>query len=178
MTYDVWTGDGYTMLPAAESGGEVVMTPNINGYVLNADDEGLLLLQRRDKPDEAVRGRLELPGGRWRAGETAVEAISREVYEETGIAVVDVKGVSEVYRPSPEVSVAMPEPLSVVAGQGGAYPSLHIVFECRGRGEPTDLIGETADVTWWDVTEVEALLETEPAAFVWHTVAMLRSAWR
>ena len=50
-----------------------------------ASNRRRILLQRRDKPGEVVRGRWEVPGGRWRAGERPDVAVAREVEEETGV---------------------------------------------------------------------------------------------
>ncbi len=50
-------------------------------YVENAAGE-ILLVRTRDRPDT-----WEMPGGRVEAGETLVEAVRREVAEETGIQV-------------------------------------------------------------------------------------------
>ena len=67
----VWTGDRWIDLPVPESGGEPVVVPNVAALVLGEPDLSTVLLQRRDKPGEVVRGRWEVPGGRWRAGESA-----------------------------------------------------------------------------------------------------------
>lgn len=49
------------------------------------DDAGrLLMIRRGHEPD---RGRWSLPGGRIEAGESDTEALTREVREETGLAV-------------------------------------------------------------------------------------------
>jgi hypothetical protein len=58
-------------------------------------------------------------------------------------------------------------------GVRGAYPSLHVVLECQGDGEPRPLPGETAEPAWWDVAEVRRLMADDPEAFVWHGYAML-----
>jgi 8-oxo-dGTP pyrophosphatase MutT (NUDIX family) len=176
VTYDVWTGDGFTALPAATSGGESVMTPNINGLVYCDEDPGRILLQRRDKPGEVVRGKLELPGGRWRAGEQPQDALAREIFEETGVTVVDLAGLGAPYRPAEHVGIATLAPRLVVSGYDGAYPSVHVVVECRGAGEPRPLVGETADPRWWLIDEVRTLLDSDPEAFVWHSYAMLQAA--
>jgi 8-oxo-dGTP pyrophosphatase MutT (NUDIX family) len=176
VTYEVWTGDGYATLPAATSSGEVVVTPNVNGIVRDVTRPDLILLQRRDKPGEVVQGRLEVPGGRWRAGERPEEALVREVAEETGVDIVDVSGIDDAWTPVAQIGVAVARPVAVVSGFRGAYPSLHVVFACRGEGAPRPLPGETADPRWWPESEVRYLLGDEPDAFVWHSRAILMAA--
>lgn len=53
------------------------------------DENNRLLVARRAK--EPAKGTLDLPGGFTENGETAEEALSREVYEETGINVDEAK---------------------------------------------------------------------------------------
>lgn len=176
MTYEVWTGEGYATLPAATSSGEVVVTPNVNGIVRDVTRPDHILLQRRDKPGEVVRGRLEVPGGRWRAGERPEEALLREIAEETGVDIVAVDGIEEAWMPVAQIGVAVARPVAVVSGFRGAYPSLHVVFACRGEGAPRPLPGETAEPRWWPEPEIRRLLATDPEAFVWHSRAILFAA--
>ncbi len=81
-----------------------------------------------------------------------------------------------MYRPNDHVLVETLEPAAVVSGVRGAYPSLHVVFRCRGDGEPRPLEGETSDTRWWEVDAVRRLLAERPDAFVWHSHAMLSRA--
>ncbi len=176
MTYEVWTGHGFVSLPAATSSGELVMTPNVNGIVRHVDRPDHVLLQRRDKPGESVRGRLEVPGGRWRAGERPEEALVREIAEETGVEVTSIAGIDDASTPADHIGMAVARPVAVISGFRSAYPSLHVVFDCTGTGTPRSLPGETADPAWWSVAEVRRLLEDDPAAFVWQSHAILTAA--
>ena len=175
--YPVWDGQTWIDLPVAESGGEAVVVPNVAGIVYRGDERAEMLLQRRDKPFEAVRGRLEIPGGRWRAGEAPDAALAREVLEEAGVMLTSVGGAIVRIRLEPQVAFSVARPLAVVNGMEGAYPALHVLFECHGEGEPRPMTGETADPRWWPVDEVRAHLAADPSDFVWHTRAMLAAAF-
>jgi 8-oxo-dGTP diphosphatase len=61
-------------------------------------DGCLLLIRRGHAPS---RGRWSLPGGRVEPGETAQQAVAREVFEETGLAVEVGAFVGEVRRAGP-----------------------------------------------------------------------------
>lgn len=161
-THRVVVDGGWRDLPVASMGGEALVVPNVAGLVRRAD--GSILLQRRDKPGEDVRGRFEIPVGKWRAGETAFGAVVREVREETGLDVTVVgppgrRGEAHPGRPFEEV-----QPLATVVGVGGAYPALVLVFACEGAGTPRPLAGETADPAWYRPEEVAELL-TDPSRF-------------
>jgi len=76
----------------------VTVVPCAGGVV--RDDAGRLLLVRRGR--EPGRGLWSLPGGRVEPGETAAEAVVREVREETGLDVVAGAVVGRVERPGPD----------------------------------------------------------------------------
>ncbi len=169
----VWTGSEWIDVLAAESGGEAVVVPNVAAIVFRGTGRDEVLMQRRDKEGEVVRGRLELPGGRWRAGELPDAAVAREVREETGIELLAVSGALERRHFEEHISFSIARPVAVVTGADGAYPSLHVLFECRGDGDPRPVPGETASPRWWRVEELLDHLRSSPEDFVWHTRAML-----
>lgn len=74
-----------------------VIVPCVGAVV--RDDSGRLLLVRRGHPPAA--GRWSLPGGRVEPGETATQALAREVREETGLAVTVGALLGSVRRPGP-----------------------------------------------------------------------------
>ena len=173
--YRVWSGTEWLEMAVPEMSGEPIVVPNVAALVFEGSGREAILLQRRDKPGEVVRGRLELPGGRWRAGEAPDAAVRREVLEETGVELLAVSAGAERMEADQHVAFAMARPAAVVNGLDGAYPSLHVLFECRGTGSPRPQPGETADPRWWAVDDVQSNLSEAPEGFVWQTRAMLRA---
>jgi 8-oxo-dGTP pyrophosphatase MutT (NUDIX family) len=172
--YTTWDGQGDEAVSVPRFAGENLMVPVIRAVVRSVDRPGHILLQRRDDPTESVRGALEIPGGRWRAGESPIDAITREVEEETGIVVVDLIGI-ELDRIDERRAVASIHPLVVVAGVHGAFPAVHTVIVARGTGEPRSQAGESTDVRWWPLEAVVREMDHDGDAFIPSTVAALRA---
>ena len=100
------------------------------------DNEGRLLLhQRRDN------GRWALPGGAVEIGETADQAVVREVREETGYAVEMVRLVG-VYSDPRHTTIRYPD--------GNVNSYVAIAFECRVIGGSPTLNDETSAIDWFD----------------------------
>lgn len=177
MTYAVWVGGEWMDIPVPEMGGEALVVPNVAAVVLSSSRDEMLL-QRRDKVGEPVRGKLEIPGGRWGAGEAPDVAVSREIREETGVELVEAVGGVSRLEIAENRACGIAHPVAVVNGVDGVYPSLHVLFECIGSGEPRPQPGETADPRWWPVVEVRALLDADPDQFVDQTRAMLTAYFR
>ncbi|MDP9849095.1 NUDIX hydrolase [Streptosporangium lutulentum] len=74
------------------------MRVNCVGAVV-VDDSGRILLVRRGRPPG--EGLWSVPGGRVEPGESDVEAVTREVLEETGLTVVPGRLAGTVDRPGP-----------------------------------------------------------------------------
>jgi 8-oxo-dGTP pyrophosphatase MutT (NUDIX family) len=173
MTYRVRAGGRWIEVPVARLGGEALVVANVAALVVPERRSRTIVLQRRDKEGEAVRGRLEVPCGRWRAGETAAEAVRREVLEETGLEVSEVLGGPPLtVRADPERPFEVLDPVAVTVGVGGAYPALHLAFTCVASGTPVAQPGETADPRWYEPEEVRELL-TEPSRFTGPTLGVL-----
>lgn len=173
VDYPVWTGEEWIEVSIPEVDGQGLVVPNVAALVYS-QDRSHLLLQRRDKPNEAVRGRLEIPGGRWAAGESAAEAVRREVFEETGVSVLEMLESSQRHDFPAGLAVDASQPSLVVAGLAGAYPALLVIYECIGEGSPRPVPGETAAPAWWALEDVVGHLANDPDDFVWQTATVLR----
>lgn len=168
----MWDQGEQVTVRVPRSGGENVMIPVVRAVTRSAENHEMLILQRRDDPKEPVRGAYEIPGGRWRAGEDPLAAITREVREETGLDLVRVEGI-EVDRLDQRRTIASVSPLVVVAGVDGAFPAVHVVLVADATGEPRSMPGESSDVRWWHVDEVRGAMASEREAFVPSTFAAL-----
>ena len=71
----------------------------VGAIIFNTDDE-LLVIRRGQEP--AV-GRWTLPGGRIEPGESAEDAVVREVLEETGLVVTAIREVGSINLPAPGI---------------------------------------------------------------------------
>lgn len=167
-------GDREVVVAVPVSGGENVMVPVIRAIVHPPGRPATVLLQRRDIEGERVRGRLEIPGGRWRSGEAPEAAIAREIAEETGLHVSKVIGVTSERFPDGRVVAAL-TPLVVASGATGAFPAAHVVVIVEADGAPRPEVGETADVRWWPMTEIVDLLDDDLDAFIPSSAVALRS---
>ena len=99
------------------------------------DAQGNLLLHRR-----ADNGNWALPGGAIETGETAAEAVVREVFEETGYR-VKVERIVGVYSDPVHTTIRYPN------GDVSSYVA--IAFECSVIGGAPALSEETLEVQWF-----------------------------
>lgn len=60
----------------------MIPIPSVGGILI--EDSSILLVKRRNPP---CKGFWSIPGGRQKHGETAIEAVKREILEETGLIV-------------------------------------------------------------------------------------------
>jgi 8-oxo-dGTP pyrophosphatase MutT (NUDIX family) len=66
---------------------DILSRVTVRALLVNAD--GKILVLRRSLDDEDVPGRVDFPGGGIEPGESYIEAIAREIEEESGLHVLD-----------------------------------------------------------------------------------------
>lgn len=112
------------------------------------DGEGKLLLTKR-APEKSFPGTWENSGGAVRAGENSLQAITRELYEETGIQ-------------------AEPEEFELI--DSGMDGNTHFDYYCLKRKTPVEQIvllpGETVDVKWATFEQVHELIRQKKMCYV------------
>ena len=104
------------------------------------DGKGNILLTRR-APEKTFAGTWENSGGAAQAGETSLQAITRELYEETGIS-------------------AKPEEFKLI--DSGCDRNTHFVYYTLIRNTPLEEIkllpGETDDAKWVTFAEIHKMI--------------------
>jgi 8-oxo-dGTP diphosphatase len=103
------------------------------------DPAGRLLLVRRANPP--AQGLWSIPGGRVEAGESAEDAVVRELAEETGLHGTVEREVGTVRRGAPG---------------GGTYVIRDFVVSVDAVGTPV-AGDDAADVAWVELDELDAL---------------------
>ena len=113
------------------------------------DERGRLLLVRRGRPPG--RGLWAVPGGRVEAGETSLEAVVREVREETGLLVRPTGMAGTVERPGLGGDVYVIEDFVAVLAGCSASDAV--------RGDDADEVGWFTHDDLRDLPCVDGLLE-------------------
>ena len=125
-------------MPGVATGSGDRVVPCVGAVVL--DDAGRLLLVRRGR--EPSRGLWSLPGGRVEPGEAEVDAVAREVLEETGLRVT-------VGAPVGSVRIA--------AGDGVVYDVTDYRCTVAGPGQLPRAGDDADDVRFADATALADL---------------------
>jgi ADP-ribose pyrophosphatase YjhB (NUDIX family) len=121
--------------------------PAITAFAFVERDGLYLVLQRGQDP---YRGRWELPGGFVEAGERPVEAVTREILEETGLH-AEALAILGAYTSR--------------YGDGGKW-TVDVAFHCQAPRGALDLSAESLDAAWVSLERMPALaFEGERAAF-------------
>ncbi len=126
--------------------------------------DGRVLIVRRGRPP--AHGLYTLPGGGVELGETLVEAVIREVREETGLTIEPV--ILAGYR-------------EVLARDAAGRIERHFVilpFAARWIAGEVSLNAELAEARWLEPSELSGLATTEGLADIVAAAGERLAAWR
>lgn len=140
---------------------ETFVLPNVYGLI-KRPDESSVLIQRRWKPqtDPDNLGRWELPGGKWRAGESAQDCLRRELLEECGINVSSIEGLF-TEREHLGQRVETSSPTLVVQG----LISVLVVYTGYSDEQPAAEGDGARDANFIDISELKNALRQHPDTF-------------
>lgn len=126
--------------------------------VINGVDH--ILVQERCKLDApSETGLIEIPAGKIRAFENVYDCLRREIWEETGLRVIEIGGESGCsWTECDGYRVINFSPFSCAQNTVGDYPILVMVFICRVDGQSTDS-DEAKNARWITLDELRSLIE-------------------
>ena len=124
-----------------------------------------ILVQVRNKPYEGGKS-IELPGGRVEAFESLVEALRREVREETGLELTSIEGLeTRIETNGASTNVECIRPLAAYQTLHGPVDSMGVYFRCRAEGQLLAAGDETERPRWMPVAEIARLMKDDPEQF-------------
>ncbi|WP_170928712.1 NUDIX domain-containing protein [Deinococcus hopiensis] len=132
-----------------------------------------VLLQRRQKRGQPQR--LEFPGGQLEPYEGILDALKREVREETGLKVTQLlDGTNRTANDAPGGEVECLTPSFVYQTTRGPVDSVGFFFRVRAAGELTQRGDGAGGHEWLALAELCRRFETQPDGFDWLTQGALR----
>jgi len=135
------------------------------------NQERLIYIQTRWKPDTSptYSGLLEIPAGGIDGYENVIEALRREVKEETGLEVTDISngfvGNIEENIVGSKAIIFQPFLCQQMLSSDRGLPWIGFVFRCKVEGVVKVNPDEAKEPQWISMSKLKKLLDEKPQSF-------------
>lgn len=153
----------------------MAMYVNARAIIERTTADGLeVLLQIRDRAGEAEK--WELPGGRIEEYESFIDALYREVREETGLTVTEVLGETDRvvwHAHGVQAELECLRPFFLYQTLKGPVDTLGAYFRCHAEGELTTEGDGAKGHRWVGINDLRQSFADNPEAFDWLSQAAI-----
>ena len=155
---------------------ETFAIPAVGAIIIKIIDgtEFILVQNRKKNNGDGMDGLLEIPAGKIREYENIFEALRREVWEETGLHLMSIKGEAESNFLDVEGNKTIVfSPYCVTQNLSGAYSIILSTFLCEAEGELLEQTNETENIRWIERDTLKEIVDNSPESiFLMHVHAL------
>lgn len=147
---------------------ELFAKPGVGGIIektINGID--YILIQERFKEDAPMEdGLIEIPAGKVREFENVYETLRREIFEETGLKVIEIKGEEDsTIVECNGYKVLSYTPFASTQNIEGTYPIMVQTFICKVDGEYLKQSNESKNIRWISLADLKEELNKDESRF-------------
>jgi len=155
---------------------EVFAKPGVGGIIVKRMDgiDYILIQERCKEGGGAENGLIEIPAGKIREFENIFDCLKREIWEETGLKVIEIEGENDtVIFESNGYKVINYMPFACSQNIEGNYPIMVQTFICKVEGQVVEQTNETQNIRWISLIELKEMLDSKEEEFYpMHVVAL------
>jgi ADP-ribose pyrophosphatase len=147
---------------------EVFAKPAAGGIIIKSENEiDYILIQERCKENGGLdNGLIEIPAGKIREFENIFDCLRREIWEETGLKVIEIMGEDEaVTVESNGYKVINYMPFACSQNIQGNYPIMVQTFICKVYGQVLYKTNESKNIRWISINQLREMLDSNEEAF-------------